>query len=174
MVLVAERVTGPGFRQADPAVTAPDERAARRALRDQIAGLERRLCDALVSAFPHTAIDVSVPATGGPRVLSLGELECVRDDLADRLADACRALAERGRSEARARVLLEQMLLDPGRHRRVRLPARDLGEGGCGVYQVQPRLGIIGMLAGWWHVKLSSGCPLATGWRGRAIPASSL
>ena len=22
--------------------------------------------------------------------------------------------------------------------------------------------GIIGMLMGWWHVKLSSGCPLAT------------
>jgi hypothetical protein len=27
---------------------------------------------------------------------------------------------------------------------------------------VRPRLGLIGMLAGWWHVKLSSGCPLAT------------
>ena len=37
------------------------------------------------------------------------------------------------------------------------------GDGGCGVYQVRPRLGIIGMLAGWWHVKLSSGCPLAQG-----------
>jgi len=40
--------------------------------------------------------------------------------------------------------------------------ALELGEGGCGVYQVRPRLGLIGMLAGWWHVKLSSGCPLAT------------
>ncbi len=34
--------------------------------------------------------------------------------------------------------------------------------GGCGAYQVRPRLGIIGMCMGWWHVKLSSGCPLAT------------
>jgi hypothetical protein len=25
---------------------------------------------------------------------------------------------------------------------------------------VRPRLGLIGMLMGWWQVKLSSGCPL--------------
>ena len=34
-----------------------------------------------------------------------------------------------------------------------------LGEPGCVSYHVKPRLGIIGMLAGWWHVKVSSGCP---------------
>ena len=33
------------------------------------------------------------------------------------------------------------------------------GEPGCGAYVVRPRLGLIGMLAGWWEVKLSSGCP---------------
>src|SRR5947209_8298032 len=27
----------------------------------------------------------------------------------------------------------------------------------------RPRLGLIGMMMGWWQVKLSSGCPLATG-----------
>jgi hypothetical protein len=27
---------------------------------------------------------------------------------------------------------------------------------------VRPRLGLIGMLMGWWQVKLSSGCPLAS------------
>ena len=165
MVVLDERVFEHGFVQ-EP-VTAPDERAARRALRDQIAGLERRLCDMLASAFPHTALDVSVPAPGGPRVLSLGELEQVRDDLADRLAAAQRALAEQGRRQAQARVLLEKMLLDPGSYRTTRLPARELGEGGCGVYQVVPRLGVIGMLAGWWHVKLSSGCPSP----GRVTPA---
>jgi hypothetical protein len=26
---------------------------------------------------------------------------------------------------------------------------------------VRPRLGLIGMLCGWWQVKLSSGCPLS-------------
>ncbi len=63
------------------------------------------------------------------------------------------------------RVLLERMLLAPGRHRFVRVSQQDIGEPGCGVWQVRPRLGLIGMLMGWWQVKLSSGCPLA---RGRA------
>jgi hypothetical protein len=53
------------------------------------------------------------------------------------------------------------MILEPARYRFVRIPNRDLGEGGCGEWQVRPRLGLIGMLAGWWQVKLSSGCPLA-------------
>jgi hypothetical protein len=30
------------------------------------------------------------------------------------------------------------------------------------VWHVRPRLGLVGMLAGWWQVKLSSGCPLAS------------
>ena len=54
------------------------------------------------------------------------------------------------------------MLLEPGRYKFVRVANRDLGEGGCGVWQVRPRLGLIGMLMGWWQVKLSSGCPLAS------------
>jgi hypothetical protein len=169
MVVIDERVIDRSLVPALEPLTAPDERAARGALRDQISGLERRLCDLLASAFPHTELDVSVPAPGGPRVLSLGELECVRDDLADRLASAQRALAEEGRRQAEARVLLERMLLEPGKYRTTRLPARELGEGGCGVYQVVPRLGIIGMLAGWWHVKLSSGCPLPA----RVTPAAA-
>ena len=40
------------------------------------------------------------------------------------------------------------MKLEPGRYRFVRLPVSDLGQGGCGVWQVRPRLGLIGMLAG--------------------------
>jgi hypothetical protein len=44
----------------------------------------------------------------------------------------------------------------------VRVANRDLGESGCGVWHVRPRLGLIGMLMGWWQVKLSSGCPLAS------------
>jgi hypothetical protein len=53
------------------------------------------------------------------------------------------------------------MLLEPGRYKFARIANRDLGEPGCGVWQVRPRLGLIGMLMGWWQVKLSSGCPLA-------------
>jgi hypothetical protein len=65
------------------------------------------------------------------------------------------------------------MLLDPAKHRFARVACRDLGEPGCGVWQVRPRLGLIGMLMGWWQVKLSSGCPLPRG-RGLAPrPGSS-
>ena len=59
-----------------------------------------------------------------------------------------------------------KMLLDPGHYRYVRVHNSDIGEPGCKNWHVKPRLGIIGMLAGWWHVKISSGCPLAWGpWR---------
>jgi hypothetical protein len=115
-----------------------DERAARADLRAQIAALEAR--------------GARVRARGGPRLLSLGELERVRDGLAARpqpvIAD----------HEA-ARVRLERMLADPAAHRWERVSLAELGEPGCGVYAVRPRLGLIGMLAGWWQVKLSSGCP---------------
>jgi hypothetical protein len=136
------------------------ERAARAQLRGQIAGLEARLSDATISAFPHPR-EVSALASGGAHVLSLGELEEVRDALAARLAQARQELAERGQREEACRALLERMLLEPGHHKFVRVANRDLGVGGCGVWQVRPRLGLIGMLMGWWQVKLSSGCPLA-------------
>jgi hypothetical protein len=140
-----------------------DQVAARRDLRDQIARLERDLQETLVCAFPRTGLDVSLPArrTGGPRVLSLGDLEDLRDRLSGKLAEARGDLAQRAELEDRNRVLLERMLLDPAKHRHVRIANADLGIGGCGVWQVRPRLGLIGMLCGWWQVKLSSGCPLS-------------
>jgi hypothetical protein len=145
-------------------------RAARRELRRQIALLEGQLSDARVALFPHGGIDAPgsrgpIPGptrSGGPRVLTLGELERLRDRLADRVAEARTELAALGERQARARVRLERMLLAPGKHRFTRVANADLGEGGCGVWQVRPRLGLIGMLAGWWQVKLSSGCPLST------------
>ncbi|MHB1571699.1 MAG: hypothetical protein ACYC0H_21190, partial [Solirubrobacteraceae bacterium] len=60
----------------------------------------------------------------------------------------------------RARALLSRMLEDPAGHRLCRITCRELGEPGCGAWEVRPRLGLIGMLMGWWQVKLSSGCPL--------------
>jgi hypothetical protein len=142
--------------------TIADERAARSQLRAQIARLEAQLSDALISAFPYGPVATAVPAPGGPRVLGLGELERIRDALAARVGTARAELDERGERQAACRALLERMLLDPGRHRFVRVANRDLGEPGCGVWHVRPRLGLIGMLAGWWQVKLSSGCPLAS------------
>jgi hypothetical protein len=143
-----------------------DERGARRTLRAQIARLERELGETIAAAFPYVSEPESATphaALGsGPRLLGLGALEHVRDDLAERVRRARVVVAERAELEADSRALLEEMLREPARHRQVRLPAADLGERGCGAYQVRPRLGIIGMLMGWWHVKLSSGCPLPT------------
>src|SRR4051794_22025925 len=137
-----------------------DERAARDTLRRQIARLEGELLAQATGAHPRLPLP-TVPGRAGPRLLSLGELEAVRDDLAARVA-AVRATRERLAAEqAEARVLLEQMLLDPARHKWVRVSNADLGEPGCRHWHVRPRLGLVGMLAGWWHVKVSSGCPLA-------------
>jgi hypothetical protein len=138
------------------------EAAARRTLRAQIARLERELAEAIVAAFPHVRVGDAPTPVAGPRLLDLGELERVRDDLADRVHHARVAAAQRAEHEARSRALLQEMLREPARHKWVRLPAADLGERSCGAYHVRPRLGVVGMLMGWWHVKLSSGCPLAT------------
>jgi hypothetical protein len=142
------------------------ERAARRALRDQIARLERELADAFVTAFPMGGLELSAAAHAQPRLLDLGALEQTRDELAERLRRARMSVAERAERQQEKRILLERMLLEPGRYRFTRVSRNDIGEPGCGVWEVRPRLGLIGMLAGWWQVKLSSGCPLAWG-RGR-------
>jgi hypothetical protein len=160
-----------------PPRAAVDERAARVELRRQIALLEHQLSDAVITAFPHDALHAGVAtpggprvlglkggvaARGGPRVLDLGELERARDALAARLAAARAEQHTRGERQAAQRVALERMLLEPGRYKFARVAKRDLGENGCGVWQVRPRMGLIGMLMGWWQVKLSSGCPLAS------------
>lgn len=149
------------IRLAPP--VAPDERAARRSLRGQIARLERELGEATFAAFPHLHDDAVIGDRRGsatfPRLLGLGELERVRDELAERVRRARVVVARRAELEADSRALLEEMLRDPQRHRHVRLPLADLGERGCGVYSVAPRLGIVGRCMGWWQVKLSSGCP---------------
>ena len=138
-----------------------DQSPARRTLLSQIAQLERSLSAAACEAFPDR-LDLEQLPVRGPRLQNLGELELLRDRLIGSLREARAALAARELERAAARELLEQMLLDPAKHRRVRIAQRDLGVGGCGVWSVMPRLGPMGRLMGWWRVKLSSGCPLAT------------
>ncbi|MFL5823668.1 MAG: hypothetical protein ACJ764_09535 [Solirubrobacteraceae bacterium] len=138
-----------------------DELAARRSMRAQIARLERELAGAFVTAYPMGGLaEPSSPARHDPRMLSLGELERSRDELAERLTAARVTIAERAEVQTAKRVALERMLLDPAKHRWERISCRELGESGCGVWHVRPRLGLVGMLMGWWQVKLSSGCPL--------------
>ncbi len=141
----------------------PDERAARRTLREQIARLEGDLGAAVLAAYPAALpVPASAPV-GGPRLLDLGALERVRDDLADRLAAARGDLARQAAAQSEARLLVERMLLEPARYKWVRVSREDLGLPGCGHWHVRPRLGLVGMLMGWWQVKISSGCPLAEG-----------
>lgn len=152
---------------------------ARDSLKRQIDRLEHELGDILLDAFPYAGASAAAGAEAakprgfedvGPRLLGLAELERERDALVARLSRAKAQLVERGERESASKRLLAAMKLEPGRYKFVRLRAAELGEGGCGVWQVRPRLGLIGMLAGWWQVKLSSGCPLASG-RAEARPS---
>ena len=140
----------------------PDERGARRSLLDQIARLESELAQLFCSTWPRTGFEWEVPTRGGPRLLSLVELEELRDDLAGRIDHARRALSDRTWVEEQNRRLIEEMLLEPERHKWVRVRHEDIGERGCKQWHVRPRWGILGMLLNWWRVRISSGCPLAT------------
>ena len=92
-----------------------DEAAARRELRRQIDVLERR----------------GAAARGtdtGPRLLSLGELEVVRDGLLRRTSDVPRP--------DMARRTFEAMVADPRAHKWRRIKRADIGLPGCGEYRV--------------------------------------
>jgi hypothetical protein len=139
-----------------------DERQARLELRRQISRLEAELASLFGEAFGHTEVPHEISAVSPvPRLLDLGELEAIRDSLADRIAEARVAVAERSAVETQNRQLLQKMLETPEQFKWVRISRADVGEPGCGAWHSRPRLGPIGMLMGWWRVKVSSGCPLA-------------
>ena len=94
-----------------------DERAARRTLRAQIAHLERDLGAAVIAAYPRLPAGTARVSHAGPRLLGLEELERIRDDLADRIAEVRAQAAVQGERQAEARLLIERMLLDPGRYK---------------------------------------------------------
>ena len=145
------------------APTEVDEAAIRRQLRDQVARLESELGALFCSTYPRTGFEWNVGSRGGPRVLSLSELEELRDELATRLQHNRRMLADRTYVEDQYRCRIEEMLLEPERHKYVRVRAEDIGERGCKQWHVLPWFGPIGILMNWWRVKISSGCPLAMG-----------
>ena len=147
------------IEQIRAAGTATSEDAARRTLRGQIARLERELSAVVVATYPQLDRGPRLPSLGGPRLLSLGELERVRDALAGRLSAMAAASAEQQERQAVAAAELERMLADPPAHKWRRLTNADLGRPGCTTYHVRPRAGLLGMLMGWWQVKISGGCP---------------
>jgi hypothetical protein len=136
-----------------------DERAARGTLRAQIARLEREHASLFAAAYPRLDPGPPAPSLAGPRLLSLGELERVRDHLAARVSALAAAAAEQRARQAEAARELERMLADPPAHKWRRLENADLGLPGCTTYHVRPRAGLLGMLMGWWVVKISGGCP---------------
>jgi hypothetical protein len=142
--------------------TLPDERAARRTLLDQVARLEDELSQLFCSVWPRQGFEFGVAGRGGPRLLSLAELEELRDELAGRVQHTRRASSDRTYGEEQSRRLIEEMLLDPEGHKWIRVSNEDIGEPGCKHWHVRPRWSFIGMLMGWWRVVVSSGCPLAT------------
>lgn len=139
-----------------------DERKARLELRRQISRLESELAGLFGEAFGHTQIPYRVEGIApAPRVLDLGELEETRDRLAERIAEARSALEDRSQVETGNRETLREMLDRPRDFKWVKISRADVGEPGCGAWHSRPLLGPIGMLMGWWRVKVSSGCPLS-------------
>jgi hypothetical protein len=142
---------------------APSEtRSARQALRDQIARLETELSGLFTATYPRLGFDWRVGSRGGPRVLSLAELEVIRDRLVTRVGEIQDELATRTAAEERKRRLIEELMLAPEEHKWVIVRAEDIGEPGCKSWHVRPRFGLLGMMLNWWRVCISSGCPLAS------------
>ena len=139
--------------------TTPSERPARSQLLKQIAKLESELGQLFVSAFPRQGLEYGVRSRGGPRLLTLAELEALRDELAERLQHVRLTLSERTYVEECRRREIEEMLLYPEEHKWKRISNEDIGERGCKHWHVRPRAGLLGMLMGWWRVVVSSGCP---------------
>jgi hypothetical protein len=142
-----------------PLETEVDETAARRSLRGQIARLERELADLFSSSYPRRGFDWRVGSPGGPRLLNLEDLEVLRDDLAGRVEETRRSLRDRAYVEQQNRERIDALIAEPARYKWVRISNADIGEPGCKFWHSRPKLGLIGMLMGWWRVRISSGCP---------------
>jgi DNA-binding transcriptional regulator YhcF (GntR family) len=138
--------------------TEGDERLGRRELRRQIAHLEAQL-----AAYPGDSRKPGEPTHPLLRpkghVPDMAELEEIRDDLIERLDRARSAAQRRSDRQGRARARLEEMAADPAAHKWEAVGSEELGEPGCGTWEVQPKWGPVGALMNWWRVKVSSGCP---------------
>jgi hypothetical protein len=149
----------PAARASDLPEVATDERVGRQELRRQIARLEAQL-----ASYPGDTRKPGEPTHPLLRpkghVPDMAELEGIRDELIERLNRARAAAERRGEGQRRARARLEDMTADPAAHKWETVTSEDLGEPGCGTWEVQPKWGPVGALMSWWRVKVSSGCPL--------------
>ncbi len=135
------------------------ETSARAQMRGQIGRLDQKL-SGLVARGCLTAVSGNnEPPSGDARLIGLKELEEERDRLIARLQAAEAELAERCEAQVGSRALLDAMIADPAAHKWIRVSNQDLGRPGCRHWHSTPRFGALGMLSGWWRVKISSGCP---------------
>src|SRR6185503_3675465 len=140
--------------------TGVDERAARAALRAQIARLEEQLAGHVTTSFPRSPTPPRIGGERGARLQTLAELEKRRDALEAAVARIRREADALGAQQERSRGRLEEIMLDPAGHRWERVTHDDIGEPGCRQCHARPRLGLLGLLMNWWRVIISSGCPL--------------
>src|SRR5436305_4254935 len=90
-----------------------DEGAARTSLRRQIERLERRLSAAALELWEsqhREALPAGSASAQGARLLTVGELEAVRDSLVAQVAARERVLERRAGAQRHARAQLEAML----------------------------------------------------------------
>jgi hypothetical protein len=117
---------------AEPVTLVVPDAEVRRSLRAQIARLESQL----------------PPGPGrrgrGARLLSVDELERIRDDLVTRIQER---RFTGGEEQERARRLREEMLLDPAAHVGVSVSNAEVGEPGCTRW------------SSWFRLRISGGCP---------------
>ena len=87
------------------------------------------------------------------------ELELVRDALTAELSRAEELLAIQIHTRHEKRSLLKRMVEAPVEFRWAKVTTIDLGEPGCQSWESVPKLGPVGLLANWWRIRISSGCP---------------
>ena len=143
--------------EVSPAITT--DLAQRREFMRHIEKLERELQQVLSALTPSNRKLLASPSTARPHLLSLAELELVRDGLLSELARAEETLALQVHTRREKRILLKRMTEEPVKFRWARVTTVDLGEPGCRSWEVVPKLGPVGMLANWWRIRISSGCP---------------
>jgi hypothetical protein len=133
--------------------------AQRREFMRHIEKLERELQQVLSALTPRNRPVPTASVSARPHLLSMTELELVRDALTAELNRAEETLSVQIHTRREKRMLLKRMTEAPVEFRWAKVTTIDLGEPGCREWQSVPKLGPVGLLANWWRVRISSGCP---------------
>jgi len=133
--------------------------AQRREFLRHIDKLERDVQRVLSAIAPRNRPALPPVPGNGPRLLTMKQLELVRDALSTQLTVAEEALAVQVHTRHEKRSLLKRMTEEPTKFRWARVTSVDVGLPGCLTWESVPRLGPVGMVKNWWRIRISSGCP---------------